>query len=53
MYNIIREIIDHSWVNQGAGDQQYVYTIAGTLIIVLAVTCIDLLYRTLFGIIRR
>lgn len=45
MYEIIRAIIDHSWVSQNAGDQQYIYYIAGALIIILTIVFIDLIYR--------
>lgn len=46
MYDIISEIIDHSWITQGAGEQQYIYYIAGALIILLTVVLVDLIYRT-------
>lgn len=42
MYDIIQNIIDHNWVTQNAGDQQYIYYISGALIIVLVVVFIDL-----------
>lgn len=45
MYNLIQNIIDHSWITQGAGDQQYIYYIAGSLIVVLTAVFIDLVYR--------
>ena len=45
MYDIIKNIIDHSWVTQNAGDQQYIYYIVGALIIVLSCVFIDLIYR--------
>lgn len=45
MFDIIQDIINHSWVTQNAGDQQYIYYIAGALIIILSVTFIDLIYR--------
>lgn len=45
MYEIIRNIIDHSWITQGAGDQQYIYYIAGSVIIILLMVFIDLVYR--------
>lgn len=48
MYDIISQIIDHSWITQNAGDQQYIYYISGALICILTVTFIDLLYR-IFG----
>lgn len=45
MYDIIKNIIDHSWITQSAGDQQYIYYICGALIIVFVVVVIDLIYR--------
>lgn len=45
MYDLIQNIIDHSWITQGAGDQQYIYYICGCLIVVLTVVFIDLIYR--------
>lgn len=47
MYNIIQQIINHTWQSTGAtGDQQYIYYICGSLIIVLVSVIIDLVYRT-------
>lgn len=46
MYEIIREIIDHSWISTNAGEQQYIYYIAGALIILLTVALVDMIYRT-------
>lgn len=45
MYDIIKNIIDHTWVTQNAGDQQYIYYIVGALIIILSCVFIDLIYR--------
>lgn len=45
MFDIIKNIIDHSWITQSTGDQQYIYYICGALIIVFAVVVIDLIYR--------
>lgn len=45
MYDIIQGIIDHSWISQGAGDQQYIYYICGALIIILTCVFVDLVYR--------
>lgn len=45
MYDIIKNILDHSWISQNAGDQQYIYYIAGTLIVIITVVIIDLVYR--------
>lgn len=45
MYDLISRIIDHSWITQNAGEQQYIYYIAGALIVILTVVFIDLIYR--------
>lgn len=47
MFDIIQDIIDHTWITQNAGDQQYIYYIAGALIVVLTVVFIDLIYRVI------
>ena len=41
VYDLIAGIIDHNWITQGAGEQQYIYYIAGALICVLTVVFID------------
>ena len=48
MYDVISDIISHNWITQNAGDQQYIYYIAGTIIVILTVVIIDLVYR-IFG----
>ena len=48
MYDVIREIINHTWQSNYASDQQYIYYIAGTLIVIFSVVIIDLVYR-IFG----
>lgn len=45
MYDIISDIIGHEWVSNYSGDQQYIYYIAGAIIIILTVVFIDLVYR--------
>lgn len=45
MYNIIEQIINHDWISTGAGAQQYIYYICGTLIIVTFAVVVDLVYR--------
>lgn len=45
MYDIIEAIIDHTWITSGATQQQYIYYIAGALIIITFVVVIDLIYR--------
>ena len=46
MYDVITEIIGHTWQSNYSGDQQYIYFIAGTLIILLTVVFVDMIYRT-------
>lgn len=45
MYDIITNIIDHTWQSNYNGDQQYIYYICGALIIVITAVVIDLIYR--------
>lgn len=47
MYDLIKEIISHTWDTNSYSntEQQYVYYICGVLIIVLVVVFIDLIYR--------
>lgn len=44
MYDIILGIIDHNW-STGSSEQQYIYYIAGALIVIISVVVIDLVYR--------
>lgn len=48
MFEIIQSIIDHAWISQGAGDQQYIYYICGSLIVILTCVFVDLVYRVLY-----
>ena len=41
MYDIIAGIIDHAYQTNYGGDQQYIYYIAGALIIVWSVAVVD------------
>lgn len=45
MYDIINQIIAHTWITQGANEQQYIYYTCSCLIIILTVVFIDLIYR--------
>lgn len=45
MYSIINSIINHSWITSGANEQQYIYYICGSLIVILTVVFIDMIYR--------
>lgn len=53
MFEAIRQIINHTYVTQNAGDQSTIYGICGALIIILTVTMIDLFYRLIRGICRK
>ena len=41
MYDVVENIISHAWVTNTTSDQQYIYYICGTLIVVLTVVIID------------
>lgn len=45
MYDLIYALIGHPWQSNYTSDQQYIYYIAGALIIILTVVIIDLIYR--------
>ena len=47
MYDIIKSIIEHSWdsSNYSSSEQQVIYYICGSLIIILTTVFIDLVYR--------
>lgn len=45
MYDLIEGIIDHTWQSNYTSDQQYIYYIAGAMIIMLTAVFIDLVYR--------
>lgn len=47
MYEIIRTIIDHTWVTSSS-EQQYIYYTCAALIIVLTAVFIDMVVRILF-----
>ena len=52
MYDLIEALINHNWVSNYSGDQQYIYYICGTVIIVLTVVIIDLVYRLFRSILK-
>lgn len=45
MYDIISDIIGHTWQSNYTSDQQYIYYICGALIIILSCVFVDLIYR--------
>lgn len=42
MYDVIRDIIDHSWTTNSS-EQQYIYYICGALICILTVIFVDMI----------
>lgn len=52
MYEIIRQIIDHEYVTNYGGDQQYIYYIVGAMIILLTVSFIDMIRGVFRGFFR-
>lgn len=44
MYDLISNLIDHSW-STASSEQQYIYYICGALIIILTCVFIDMIYR--------
>lgn len=54
MFDLIKEIISHVWVNdQYTSEQQYIYFICGAMIIVLTVWVLDSLTRFIINIGRK
>lgn len=53
MYDIINNIINHTWQTNYSGEQQYVYYIAGALILILTTIFIDMVYRLVRGIFKK
>lgn len=45
MYEIIEAILAHSWQSNYTSDQQYIYYIAGALIIIFATDLLDWIHR--------
>lgn len=52
MYDIIKNILDHTW-QTNTSEQQYIYTICGVVIIVMVVTVIDLTVNIFKSLVRR
>lgn len=52
MYDLISRIIDHSWISQGAGEQQYIYYICSAMILILTVAFIDFIKDIFSGFFR-
>lgn len=43
MYDVIESLINHSWQSNYTSDQQYIYYIAGTVIVLISVFVLDLI----------
>lgn len=52
MYEIIQNIIDHEYVTNYGGDQQYIYCIVGALIVLLTVVFVDMVCGIFRGFFR-
>lgn len=52
MYDIVSDIIDHTWITQNSGEQQYVYYIVGAVIVLLVVVFVDLIKDIFSGFFR-
>lgn len=45
MYDVIDSIISHTWESGYTSDQQYIYYIAGALIVIFSVQFLDWIFR--------
>lgn len=52
MYDIISNIIDHTWVTQNSGEQQYIYYVCCAMIPLLTVVFIDFIKDIFSGFFR-
>lgn len=54
MYNLISALIAHTWQTgtNASGEQQYIYYICGSVIVILVVVFIDLVYRLFRSILK-
>lgn len=52
MYDLIANIIDHTWQSNYTSDQQYIYYICGALIVILTVIFIDVIRDIIRSFIR-
>lgn len=44
MYDVINDIISHTWESGYTSDQQYIYYICGALIVVLTAVFVDRIF---------
>ena len=52
MYDVISNIINHSWASNYSGDQQYIYYIVGAVIALLVVVIVDFVRDIFCGFFR-
>lgn len=52
MYDLINDIISHSWSSNYSNEQQYIYYICGALILLLTVMFVDVIRDIIRGFIR-
>lgn len=52
MYEIIETIIGHTWQSNYTSDQQYIYYIAGALIIIFSSDLLDWIHRLFSSFLR-
>lgn len=49
MYDLIENLISHTWQTNYTGDQQYIYYIAGTVIVIMVIMVFDLIKTLIFS----
>lgn len=49
MYDLIENLISHTWQSNYSGDQQYIYYIAGTVIVLMVVMVFDLIQKLILS----
>lgn len=52
MYELIEGIIDHAWVSNYSGDQQYIYYVCCAMIPLLTVVFVDFIKDIFSGFFR-
>lgn len=43
MYTLVSNIVDHVWIQNGSGDQQYIYFTACSIVILFSLFLLDLI----------
>lgn len=52
MYDLVENLIDHAWQSNYTSDQQYIYYIVGTLIVIITVFLMDCLFQVVRKLFR-